>query len=177
MLYGWALHHKKRTVGLMNHFTDFTTVMKTCNGKITAMRFVFVLWLALTGDGGGAQQDSQRDRAPRNSGQIQRRHQPHETTGEETQTHHQQVQVRGLQTSPRLHEEQKRSHLCLTYFSRSQKSPKSSSWSSEVQSVFRADLRWRALKFCGPFDFACKTFLFSLKKFQKCTRHKAKTSH
>lgn len=60
-----------------------------------AVHFSELLWLAVPGDGGGAKQDTQWNRAQRDSGQIQHRHQPHETAGEETQTHHQQVQVRG----------------------------------------------------------------------------------
>lgn len=54
-------------------------------------------WLTLssdfTGDGGRAHQDEKRAGAQGDGGQIHSSDEPHETAGEETQTHHQQVQV------------------------------------------------------------------------------------
>lgn len=62
-----------------------TCVQKT--GTWMLLINVFALCsAAAAGDGGGAEQDTQWTGAQRDSGQIQRSHQPHETTGEETQT-------------------------------------------------------------------------------------------
>lgn len=52
--------------------------------------------MVLPGDGGGADQDEKWAFAQGDGGEIHSSHRPHEATGEETETNHQQVQVRAL---------------------------------------------------------------------------------
>lgn len=62
------------------------------------MTFITLSWHP-AGDGGGAEQDPQWTGTQGDGSQVQRINQPHETAGEKTQTHHQQVTVRRITVS------------------------------------------------------------------------------